>query len=62
MTCSHRFRPVRYPTKLAASANQLFAVKEVDRAGALSVRVTSLECTLVDVLDRTDLGGGWEEI
>lgn len=24
---------MRYPTKLAASANQLFAVKEVDRAG-----------------------------
>lgn len=33
----------------------------MDRAG-LSVRVTSLEHTLVDVLDRPDLGGGWEEI
>jgi predicted transcriptional regulator of viral defense system len=52
---------VRFPKTLAASANQLLAVKEVDRAG-LSVRVTSLEHTLVDVLDRPDLGGGWEEI
>jgi predicted transcriptional regulator of viral defense system len=26
------------------------------------VRVTTLERTLVDVLDRPDLGGGWEEI
>ncbi len=26
------------------------------------MRVTSLERTLVDVLDRPDLGGGWEEI
>lgn len=33
----------------------------MDRAG-LSVRVTSLERTLVDVLVRPDLGGGWEEI
>jgi len=58
---SHRFRPVRFPKKLAASAKPHFAVKEVDRAG-LSVRVTSLERTLVDVLDRPDLGGGWEEM
>lgn len=52
---------MQFPKKLAASANQLFAVKEADRAG-LSVRVTSLEHTLVDVLDRPDPGGGWEEI
>ena len=26
------------------------------------MRVTTLERTLVDVLDRPDLGGGWEEI
>lgn len=58
---SHRFRPVRFPKKIAASGKQLFAVNEVDRAG-LSVRVTSLERTLADVLDRPDLGGGWEEI
>ena len=58
---SDRFRPVRFPKKLAASGRELFAVKEMDRAG-LAVRVTSLERTLVDALDRPDLSGGWEEI
>jgi predicted transcriptional regulator of viral defense system len=28
----------------------------------VTVRVTSLERTLVELLDRPDLGGGWEEI
>lgn len=36
-------------------------MQEVERAG-LPVRVTTLERTLADVLDRPDLGGGWEEI
>lgn len=39
----------------------LFEVKTLERAG-VGVRVTSLERALVDVLDRPDLGGGWEEI
>lgn len=58
---SSRFRPVRFPKKLAAKDKQLFGVKEMDRAG-ITVRVTTLERTLVDLLDRPDLGGGWEEI
>lgn len=58
---SYRFRPVRFPKKLAAKDKQLFGVKEMDRAG-ITVRVTTLERTLVDLLDRPDLGGGWEEI
>ncbi len=33
----------------------------MDRAGQ-PVRVTSLERTFVDVLDRTRLSGGWEEV
>ena len=33
----------------------------MDRSG-MEVRVTSLERTLVDVLNRPDLSGGWEEI
>ena len=36
---SHRFRPVRFPKKLAASAKPHFSFKEVVRAGP-SVRVT----------------------
>ena len=33
----------------------------MDRYG-MDIRVTSLERTLVDVLNRPDLSGGWEEI
>lgn len=58
---SYRFRPARPPKKLLARGKQHFAVKEVDHAG-MTVRVTSLERTLVDILDRPDLGGSWEEI
>lgn len=58
---SYRFRPVRFLKKLAAKDKRLFGVKEMDRAG-ITVRVTTLERTLVDLLDRPDLGGGWEEI
>lgn len=58
---SYRFRPVRFPKKLTTKDKQLFGVKEMDRAG-ITVRVTTLERTLVDLLDRPDLGGGWEEI
>ena len=36
-------------------------VVEAERQG-LKLRVTTLERTLVDVLDRPDLAGGWEEV
>jgi predicted transcriptional regulator of viral defense system len=36
-------------------------VREIRHAGGLA-RVTSLERTLVDVLDAPDKGGGWEEV
>jgi predicted transcriptional regulator of viral defense system len=39
----------------------LYGVEALDRLGQ-DVRVASLERSLVDVLDRPDLGGGWEEI
>lgn len=55
------FRAVRFPKNLVKKKQEFFAVDTPERAG-LPVRVTSLERTLVDVLDRPDLGGGWEEI
>lgn len=58
---SFRFRPVRFPKRLRAKRKELFGVETADRRG-MDVRVTSLERTLVDVLDRPDLAGGWEEI
>lgn len=51
--------PVR-PRARLRRAKELFVVR-LERAG-LQVRTTSLERTLVDVLDRPDLAGGMEEV
>ncbi|HUT03446.1 MAG TPA: type IV toxin-antitoxin system AbiEi family antitoxin domain-containing protein [bacterium] len=58
---SHTFRRVLFPTALRAKGQQNFGVKVAERRG-VDVHVTSLERTLVDVLDRPDLSGSWEEI
>lgn len=58
---SQKFLGVRPPAALRAAGTEDFAVRTVDRSGT-AVRVTGLERTLVDVLDRPDIGGGWEEI
>jgi predicted transcriptional regulator of viral defense system len=58
---SWQFRPVPFPQALCRAHQEAFGVREAERVG-LPVRVTALERTLVDVLDRPDLGGGWEEI
>ncbi len=56
-----RFRAVHPPAALRSKRAELSNVLAADRMG-LSVRVTNLERTMVDVLDRPHLGGGWEEI
>jgi predicted transcriptional regulator of viral defense system len=56
-----RFLGLPPPKSVGGSGQPTGGVRQVDRAG-LTIRVTSLERTLVDVLDRPDLGGGWEEI
>lgn len=58
---SVRFRPVRVPRALLEKDAADTQVTTVDRAG-LDAKVTTLERTLVDLLDRPDLAGGWEEI
>ena len=58
---SYRFEPVLFPKALRARKQERFGVRRMDRS-SLPVQVTSLERTLVDVLDRPDLAGGWEEI
>ena len=55
------FRGVRFPESLRRTNQENFGVVKMDRSG-LEVRVTSLERTMVDVLSRPDLSGGWEEI
>ena len=57
---SMEFRPVRVPRALREKGAANAGVTTVDLVG-LDVRVSTLERTLVDVLDRPALGGGWEE-
>lgn len=56
----HRFRPIPPPKALRDTGNEAVGVTTAERA-AVPLKVTSLERTLVDVLDRHDLAGGWEE-
>jgi predicted transcriptional regulator of viral defense system len=53
--------PTKFRKSLIRSGKELFAVKEEYSRG-IKVLVTSLERTFVDLFDRPDYGGGWEEI
>ncbi|MBM4105376.1 MAG: transcriptional regulator [Phycisphaerae bacterium] len=55
------FQPVRVPRALAGRGGDRIGVQTMDRMG-LDLRVTTLERTCVDALDRPDLCGGWEEV
>ena len=67
----HRARPFRFqgsdyvpvavPAALRAFPDGGGGVLEISPGGG-GVRVTSLERTLVDVMDAPELGGGWKEI
>jgi len=58
---SHVFRGTRFPQALLRAEKAHVGVSTAERAG-MGLPVASLERTLVDVLDRPDLGGSWEEI
>ena len=58
---SSLFRGTRFPAALLRAGAKQIEVLESEEEG-VSVRVTSLERTLVDVLHRPALSGGWEEI
>ena len=58
---SNVFRGTRFPSALVNRGVQMFDVLNVERAN-VSLRVASLERTLVDVLNRPRLSGGWEEV
>ena len=55
------FLAVPFSKVLLAQQAELFGVATQRHAGG-EARVASLERTLVDVLVRPDLGGGWEEV
>ena len=58
---SHEIRGVPVPNPLRVKGEEMFGVISHKRSG-VEVRVTNLERTFVDVLDRPDLTGSWEEI
>lgn len=57
---THLFCGVKVPESLCRANQEGFGVARMDRSG-IEIHVTSLERTLVDVLSRPDLSGGWEE-
>src|SRR3990167_4254339 len=58
---SESYEGVRFPAELVRKHQENIFVRTEDVQG-LNVRVTSLERTLVDILDKPKFGGGWEEI
>jgi predicted transcriptional regulator of viral defense system len=58
---SEQYESVVFPVALVERHKENIFVRSEDVEG-LNIRVTNLERTLVDVLDRPKLGGGWEEI
>lgn len=55
------FQGTRFPSALIHSGREMFDVLTVERAN-VSLRVASLERTLVDVLNLPRFSGGWEEV
>lgn len=58
---AHVYRGAKYRQTLLRLGKEHFGVSTAELSGQ-ELRVTSLERTLVDVLDRPDLSGSWEEI
>ena len=57
----HQYVRVSEPGTIKASGETMFGVESYHRDG-VTVRVTNLERTFVDVLDRPEISGTWEEI
>lgn len=55
------FKPVIFPLALKKANAMEFGVEQIDRQGML-IKVTNLARTFVDVLDRIEMSGGWEEV
>ena len=58
---AHYFKGVSLPKALVKQKAVSFDVIKADRSG-MAISVTGLERTFVDVLNRPDLTGSWEEI
>ena len=58
---SFEFRSISMPTTLKVKDRMMFGVDRYMRSG-VEISVTDLERTMVDVLNRPELSGNWEEI
>lgn len=58
---SHEFTRAPVPHPLRKKGKEMFGV-DFRKISGVELRVTGLERTFVDVLDRPDLSGSWEEI
>jgi len=58
---SYVLRGTTFPRALRRAGKEKVGVLTAERTG-MELRVTNLERTLVDVLDRPDISGSWEEI
>jgi predicted transcriptional regulator of viral defense system len=56
-----RYRSTSFPKPLVVAGMEMNMVESIQREG-IKINITNLERTIVDVLDRPDLSGGWEEI
>lgn len=56
-----RFRPVIFPKALLNQSRGGYGIETIKRQG-IEIKLTGIERTIVDVLDRPNLGGGWEEV
>jgi len=57
---NNKFCGMKHPKALRDEQREDFGILEMERMG-LPVRVVSFERLLVDLFDRLDLAGGWEE-
>lgn len=56
-----RFQSVSFPLILKSGKDKYFGTEKLVRQGMV-IRITTMARTFVDVLDRVELCGGWEEV
>ena len=55
------FKSIRPPTRILKKDKYYFLIDEIIRDN-ITVKTTSIERTIVDILDKPNLSGGWEEV
>ena len=58
---NQRFQPSKQPSTLKRTKQTSVSTQTINRQG-VDIQVTNLARTYVDVLDRIELSGGWEEV